>query len=305
MFDALLVHPLFNLLAIIYAYVGDFGVAIIILTVIVRLAIWPLVTRQLHSQKALQELQPELKKIKEKAAGDRTLEGQLTMELYKEREINPFASFLPLLIQLPIFFALFIVLQEIVKGGVIEKIAYDWVAQLPAIADIISGKAEFHPTLFGAIDLTKSSILLAALSGLFQFIQTKQITPKKAPGDQQAQIMTTMMYLFPALTFFIGLSLPSALPLYWATASLVAILQQYLVLKRDVRELEEGTPEPKKVIEGKATEKAPAKSDSSKAPALTPAPNTLSIPPKADAPREVAAAAPRGKRKGKKGKRKG
>src|SRR6266536_4704291 len=123
-----------------------------------------MVTRQLHFQRALQELQPELKRIKAQAAGDRTLEGKLTMELYKEREINPFASFLPLLIQLPIFFALFIVLRDIVKPGEISHIVYEPVRHLGPIADIISSKTPFKPTLFGVIDLTKGSILLAALS---------------------------------------------------------------------------------------------------------------------------------------------
>jgi YidC/Oxa1 family membrane protein insertase len=241
MFTTLLVQPIFNLLAVIYAYVHDFGLAIIILTIIVRGLLWPLVTRQLHSQKALQELQPELKKIKAKAAGDKTLEGQLTMELYKEREINPFASFLPLLIQLPVFFALFVVLKDITHADAINKLSYPFVKQLPAIADIINHKVAFHPTFLGLINLTKGSIVLAAIAGAAQFIQTKQITPKAQPDDQQAKIMGSMTYMFPALTFFIGLSLPAALPLYWATASGMAILQQYLVLKRDVEELEEGT----------------------------------------------------------------
>jgi YidC/Oxa1 family membrane protein insertase len=247
MFNTILVYPMFNLLAVLYAFVHDFGLAIVLLTIIIRGLIWPLVTKQLHSQRALQELQPELQRIKSRAAGDKALEGQLTMELYKEREINPFASFLPLLIQLPIFFALFIVLRDIVKPGEIAHIAYEPVKHLPAIADIISGKTAFHPTLFGLIDLTKPSPLLALLAGLAQFVQTKQITPKHQTKDSQAQIMAGMTYMFPALTFFIGLSLPSALPLYWLTASLMAILQQYLVLQRDVRELEEGTvlPAPK------------------------------------------------------------
>jgi len=244
MFDTLLVHPIFNLLAVLYAFVHDFGLAIILLTLVIRGLLWPLVTKQLHSQRALQELQPELLRIKTQAKGDKTLEGQLTMELYKEREINPFASFLPLIIQLPIFFALFIVLRDIVKPGEIAHIVYEPVKHLGAIVDIIKNNAAFHPTLLGLIDLTKPSPLLAVLAGLAQFAQTKQISPKHQSKDSQAQIMMGMTYVFPALTFFIGLSLPSALPLYWTTASLVAILQQYLVLQRDVRELEEGTPDP-------------------------------------------------------------
>lgn len=244
MFNTLLVHPIFNLLAVLYAFVHDFGLAIILLTAIIRGLLWPLVTKQLHSQRALQELQPELKRIKEEAAGDRTLEGKLTMELYKEREINPFASFLPLLIQLPIFFALFIVLRDIVKPGEIAHIVYDSVKQLGPIAEIIKNNTAFSPTLFGLIDLTKASPILAALAGLAQFVQTKQITPKHTPGDAQAQVMSAMMYVFPAVTFFIGLSLPSALTLYWLVASLIAILQQFIVLRRDVEELEAGTPTP-------------------------------------------------------------
>ena len=244
MFNTILVQPIFNLLAVIYAVVHDFGLAIIILTILVRGLLWPLFTRQLHSQRALQELQPELKKIKEKAAGDKALEGQLTMELYKEREINPFASLLPLLVQLPIFFALFVVLKDITHADAIAKLAYEPVKHLPAIADIISGKVPFKPTFLGLINLTKPSIILAAIAGAAQFVQTKQISPKVQPDDQQAKIMSSMTYMFPAITFFIGLSLPAALSLYWSAASGMAILQQYLVLKRDVRELEEGTPDP-------------------------------------------------------------
>ncbi len=240
MFNTILVYPLFNLLVAIYAFVADFGLAVIGLTILVRLVLWPLVTKQLHNQRAIQELAPEIAKIKEKAAGDRALEGQLTLEMYKEREINPYASFLPLLIQLPIFFALFLVLQDIVKTGEIAKITYPFLQNLPNVRDIIAGTATFHPTLLGLIDLTKASAVLALLAALAQFVQTKQLTPKHQSNESQAQIMKIMLYTFPGITFIIGLQLPSALALYWLTSSLMAILQQYLVLKRDVEELEEG-----------------------------------------------------------------
>jgi YidC/Oxa1 family membrane protein insertase len=239
MFNTLLVQPIFNLLAAIYALVGDFGLAIIILTIIVRGALWPLVTRQLHSQRAIQELQPALKRIKAEAKGDRQKEAQMTMELYKEKEISPFASILPLLIQLPVFIALFIVLKNIATAGKIAALAYEPVKHLPAIAQIIKHSSGFHPKLFNLILLTTPSVVLAALAALAQFIQTKQLMPAKQSQDRQAQMMSSMTYVFPALTFFIGLSLPAALPLYWLTASLMAILQQYLVLKRDVQEVEE------------------------------------------------------------------
>jgi membrane protein insertase Oxa1/YidC/SpoIIIJ len=133
-----------------------------------------------------------------------------------------------------------VVLRDIVKPGEIAHICYPFVKSLPAIKDIIAGHAAFHPTLLGLVDLTKASPVIALLAGLAQFVQTKQLAPKHQGSDTQAQLMSGMTYIFPALTFFIGLSLPSALSLYWMVSSAMAILQQYLVLARDVRELEEG-----------------------------------------------------------------
>ena len=244
MFTTILVQPLFNLLALIYAISPwhDFGLAIVVITVIIRLILWPVVSKQLHSQRAMQELQPELARIKAEAKGDRTLEGKLTMELYKEKEINPLGSLLPLVIQLPIFFALYAVLRDVVKPGEIAHLAYPAVQHLAPIATIISGHGAFHPKLFGVIQLSKASPVLGVLAGLAQFIQTKQLAPKKTPGDAQAQITAGMTYVFPFITLILGLTWPSALTLYWTTSSAVAILQQTIVLRQDVKELEAGPP---------------------------------------------------------------
>jgi len=269
MFNTYLVEPLFNLLAGIYAVLPfhDFGLAIIILTILVRLLLWPLVNKQLHSQRALQELAPELARIRTEAKGDKQLEGKMTMELYKEREINPFASFLPLLIQLPIFFALFIVLRDVVKPGEIAQLAYEPIKHLGAIADIIRGTVKFEPQMFGVINLAQPSPLLAILAGAAQFFQTKQLTPKHANQDTQAQVMKTMTYVFPFMTFFIGLTLPSALALYWVVTSGMAILQQTLILRRDVEELEaaplpltDGSSKPVSKTKAKKRDKAKASS---------------------------------------------
>jgi YidC/Oxa1 family membrane protein insertase len=116
MFTTIIVQPIFNLLVLIYALIPghNFGLAIIIFTILVRLLMWPLVKKQLHHAKALRELQPELKKIKAAAKGDRQKESQLTMELYKEKEINPFASLGIVLVQLPILIGLYIGLRKII-----------------------------------------------------------------------------------------------------------------------------------------------------------------------------------------------
>ncbi len=240
MFTTLFVQPLFNILLVLYAFLPghDFGVAIILLTILVRLALWPLVTRQLHSQRVLQRLQPEVAKIRKAAGGDKQKESKMLMELYKERGTNPFASILPLLVQLPIFFALYAVLRN-VSAPEVAKLGYDFVLQLGPVADVVSGKVPFHPTLFGIVDLTKPSIVLAVMAGLAQFYQARQLMPQTmAAGGSQAKTMKNMAYIFPVITIGIGMTLPSALALYWLVTSLVAAFQQYWVLLRDAEELE-------------------------------------------------------------------
>ena len=264
MFDTILVKPLFNLLAIIYATIPghSFGLAIILLTILVRILLWPLVHKQLHSQRALQKIQPEVARIRTECKGDRSKESAMLMELYREKGINPFGSLLPLIIQLPIFIALYIVLKDMIQPGEIAKLTYPAVKNLAAIKTIIDNGGAFHPTFLG-IDLAKPSVILAALAGLAQFFQTKMLTPNNPQGDAQAKAMASMVYIFPGITFLIGLSLPSALALYWITTSLAAILQQYLILRADVEELESNTPRiastekatPKKTKQKKSTKK--------------------------------------------------
>ena len=117
MFTALIVKPIFNLLVLIYALIPghNFGLAIILFTILVRILMWPLIKKQLHQAKAMRELQPELKRIKLAAKGDRQKESMMMMELYKEREINPFSSIGLLIVQIPIFLGLYSGLNRIVQ----------------------------------------------------------------------------------------------------------------------------------------------------------------------------------------------
>src|SRR3970040_2290353 len=118
MFTTIIVQPIFNLLVLIYALIPghNFGLAIIIFTIIIRLLLWPLVKKQLHHAKAIRKLQPELKKIKASAKGDRRKESQMVMELYKERQINPFASLGIVLVQIPILIGLYLGLKKIIDN---------------------------------------------------------------------------------------------------------------------------------------------------------------------------------------------
>lgn len=240
MFTTLFVAPLFNILFILYGVLPghDFGVAVICLTILVRLALWPLVTKQLHSQKLMQKMAPEIARIRKETEGDREKQTAALMELYKERGTSPFAPLLPILIQLPIFFALYLVFQDSVHPERIANLAYSWVEQIPAVASVIANNAQFSPTLFGIIDLTKPSLILALLAGGAQWYQTKMLQPKTPSEDPQARLMSTMVKVFPVLTVVFAMTLPSALALYWAVTSAVAILQQHLVLNRDAHEME-------------------------------------------------------------------
>lgn len=252
MFNTVLVRPFFNLLMLIYGVVPghDFGLAIIIMTVLVRLLLWPILAQQLRSQKKMQNLAPDVARVKKAAKGDRQLESKMLMELYKEKEINPFASFVPLIIQFPLFIALYLALRDVIKPGEVAHLIYHSLNNVAAIKTIIAHPADFKPSLFGLINLSKASPILALIAGGTQYFQTKQLLPKKVEkGDSQAQALASTSKIFPILTFIIGLKLPSALALYWAVSSGVAILQQSVELKEDAGDIEKmiDAPEPKQI----------------------------------------------------------
>lgn len=268
-FELIVVQPIFNVLALIYGLVpgADFGVAVILFTIAIRLALWPLVKKQLHQTKVMRKLQPELKKIKAKSKGNRQLESQLMMELYREKGVNPFSSFGLLLLQLPIYIALYQVINLITHDKHnIAKFTYDFLHGLPYIQPVIANANHFNENLFGFINLSKHAIdggkiywpilLMAIAAAIFQYIQSKQVAPEvtekrklrdilKQSADGQkvdqsemsAQVTNKMLILFPFLTLVIALYLPGALVVYFVTSSLVAVIQQHIVLRKDVDEL--------------------------------------------------------------------
>jgi YidC/Oxa1 family membrane protein insertase len=237
MLKILLLYPLFNLLILIYAVlpVKDLGVAIIILTIIIRLLIGPLVKRQLHHQKAMNDLKPELKKVKEKAKGDKQKESQLMVELFKEKKINPFSSIGLTLLQFPILLTLFFVLNRVLDPSNYSTISYEFVRNLDAIQAIITDPSHFNPTFLGLVHMSEPSLVLAALAGLGQFIQTKQLMPQNTFGAKPgAKAGFNMTLIFPIVTVVIAARLPAALALYWFVSSAVALIQQQSVLKQEI-----------------------------------------------------------------------
>lgn len=244
MFDAIFVKPLANILFLIYGIIPghDYGLAVIIVTVLIRLALWPLIAKQLKSQKKLQQLQPEIAKLKKAANGDKQKESAALMELYKEKEINPLASCLPLLIQFPFLIALFALFS---RGGQgfqdFQHLLYEPVKQLSYIQQVIAQPELFKPTLFGLVNLVqKHNLVLAVLAAATQFFQVRQITPRNLDkSDPSAATTQAMSWIFPLLTGYIGYTVVAALPLYWAVSNLVSIGQQSYIMRDQVDEMEE------------------------------------------------------------------
>jgi len=273
-FTTVIVQPIFNLLVLIYALLPghNFGLAIVIFTIIIRLLLWPLVKKQLNHAKAMRELQPELKKIKAAAKGDRQKESQMTMELYKEREINPFASLGIVLVQLPILIGLYSGLTRIIKDPhEIVSFAYPFVRHLGWIQDIGRNIHDFDNTLLGFVDLSRKAIdshgiywpamAIVAASAAFQYYQSKQLMPQsqdarslrmilKEAGQgrsaDQAEVNAAVgrstMFLTPGMVFIFGLNFAAALPLYWLTSSAIAVLQQGRLLREDAEEADKSVP---------------------------------------------------------------
>ncbi len=270
-YELLIVQPIFNLLTLIYSVMpwGDFGLALVIFTILMRFALYPLVRKQLHQTKVMRKLQPKLKQIKKNAKGNRQLEAMQMMELYKRHGVSPFRSIGILLIQLPIYIGLYHVIQVFVlHRDQIGKFTYDFLESLGPIKALIDNPDSFNHTMFGFIDLTKHAIsgsgidivlvVVAALAGVTQYIVSKQVMPHQesnktfkqimaeaAEGKQADQaemnaiVMRNMIKIMPVMMFLVMLNLPGALALYATVSSAVAALQQRHLLAQDEEELEE------------------------------------------------------------------
>lgn len=297
LFQTLVVQPIFNLLVFIYAILPghNFGVAIIVFTVIVRLLMWPLVKKQLHQAKAMRALQPEIKRIKLETKGDRQKEQLMLMELYKERGINPFGSLPTIIIQFIVLLGLYSGLRHVVDDpkAVVDN-AYSWIANMSWIETLKTDISQFDQTLFGFIDLSKAAItkgegiywpamFLVMGSALIQYLTSKQLMPAQKDGRSLRQILRDagtgkpsdqtevsgavsrgMLYLIPGMIFLFTVNLPAALSLYWLTGGIVAYIQQARVLGNDEEEMEAiANKDGQNIIEGEIVEKPKRVKDAS------------------------------------------
>lgn len=229
-FNTFLYFPLFNALVLLYNYLPghDFGVAIIILTILIRIIIYPLSVKALKSQKALSNLQPQMRQIQEKYKGDKEKQAKETLELYRKEKINPFSGLFLALIQFPVLIALYSVFWK----GLTP-------AELNNLYSFVLNPININPVFLNIIDLSKPNLVFAVLSGIFQFFQTKMLIPKPSKdkggkGDMTMMMQKQMVYFFPIITIIILLKLPSALGLYWIVSGIFSIIQQHFILKKKV-----------------------------------------------------------------------
>ncbi len=251
-FNLILFEPIFNGLVLLYRYVGDLGLAIILLTIIIKLLLYLPSKTSIVKQRALQEIQPKIQELQKKYKDNREELGRQMMQLYRQQKVNPLSSCLPLLLQLPILIALYQVFLAIAKTDPGTHILIDQQLQHlyePLRALYVS--TPIQPTFFGIIDLSVGkNIILALLTAGLQFWQSRMLmarTPQvkdKGARDESiaAGVSKQMTYLFPLLTGYITYQFPAGLGLYWVVSTVLTIGQQYLVFRQMKKPTDTKTP---------------------------------------------------------------
>ena len=229
-FNTILYKPLLNGLILLYEYVPghDFGVAVIILTLIIRFVLHPSSVRGVKSQRALTKLQPKIQEIQKEYKNDKSKQTKVLMELYQKEKINPFSGCLPMLLQLPVLIALYQVFLRGLNPESLSKSLYGFVNN-PGLIDF---------SFLGIIVLTESNIFLALLAGVLQFYQLKISTnPKQSTKSEGSDFSKTMqsqmIYFFPLFTVYIVWQFGSIIGLYWIVSILFSIAEQYIVVKKE------------------------------------------------------------------------
>ena len=215
LFNTYLYNPLLSSLIFLYENIPghDLGIAIIALTVVIRIVLLPLFYKGAKDQAILQRLAPKIKEIQKDHKDDRAKQAQVMMELYREHKVNPLSQFLIIIIQLPVLIALYWVF---LKG--------------------IPANGELNHYFLGIIDLSSRSLIIVALAALAQYFQGKLALPKTAKSGGELSPMEKMgrqmIFIGPVLTVMFLSYLPSAVGLYWLTTSIFSVAQQIVINKR-------------------------------------------------------------------------
>ena len=232
LFNQILYYPLLNILVFLYNIIPgqSFGLAIILLTIIIKFILSPLNQKSLKAQKAMQKIQPELKKLQQQHK-DPMERNKAIMAFYKENKVNPVSGCLPVLLQFPIIIALFQLLRKVLEPD-----------GLNGLYSFVGNPGQIDPWFLG-INLAVSSIVLAILAGGFQFIQAKMMMQyKKDPAsasdkskavagkfDISSMMGKQMTYVMPIFTVIIAARFPAGLALYWIISTVFSIGEQYWI----------------------------------------------------------------------------
>ncbi len=238
-FTTIIYQPLLNALVWLYAVIpgNDTGVAIIVLTILIKLALYPLSASSIKAQRAMTRLQPKIEALKARYKDDKQALAQETMKLYKENKVSPFSSCLPMLIQLPVLLGLYWVFLAGLRGE-----------DFHLLYSFVSNPGVLNPIAFGFFDMIEPSVWLAVGAGIAQFFQARMLNRQrpvvKSDGAKDESMMANMnkqmMYFMPVLTVIIGMKLPGGLALYWLVTTLLTILQQHIVFRKLKQEESEG-----------------------------------------------------------------
>jgi len=224
-FNTILYQPLFNALVFLYNTIAfqDLGVAIVMLTVVVRVILYPLFYKSFHNQTLMQKIQPHIQKIQHDHKGDREKQAQALMELYRHHNVNPFSSFFLILIQLPIL----ITLYRLFLNGISPE-------SFGNLYSFIIGPTELNHSFLGLIDLQNKSIVIVVLAAALQYFQGRMSLPKATKGDSSptSKVSRSMVIIGPILTVGILATLPSAIGIYWFASSAFSIAQQAIINKQ-------------------------------------------------------------------------
>lgn len=226
LYNEFLFRPLFNGLVWFYTALPgqDLGLAIIVLTVLIRIVLTPLLWKGQGAQRKLGALQPEIRRIQEETKNNREAQGKALMELYARHKVNPFSGCLIMLVQLPILIALF----HVFRRGLDP-------AELQLLYSFIPNPGSLNAVAFGLVDLSRGNIWLGAIAAVTQYFQIKLSTPKQAADSKKTDFASILqkqsLYIFPALILVWSYTLPSALTIYWTALNLFGIVQEIVVKK--------------------------------------------------------------------------
>lgn len=221
--------PLYNLFVALSNTLpwADVGIMVVLLTILVRLALYPLSKKAIETQIKMNEIAPEIEKIKERHKNDAEAQAKATLALYREKKVNPFSSILMILVQLPIIFALYRIFLHL--ADVRADLLYSFV----------SAPANVNLLFLGFIDISGKSAVIALLAAVSTYFQLS-ISTRSAPvskegglGDNLSRNMQAQMkYFFPVMVFFISYKISAVIALYWLTTNLFTIGQEIIVRRR-------------------------------------------------------------------------